>query len=111
MLRSALLAIMLVFRMPELTVCVCNYVFVSFVRQCQMLCCRDCDAKVADPREAFLMSAEGPQGTYVNPGGFVHETLTLHKAQGLRCLNEEPSTEYSWFPGCEITFEMTFSLY
>lgn len=69
------------------------------LEKCQMLCCRDCDAQLADPREAFLMSAEGPQGTYVNPGGFVHETLTLHKAQGLRCLNEEPSTEYSWFPG------------
>lgn len=82
-----------------------------FVWQCQMLCCRDCDAQVADLREAFLMSAEGPQATYVNPGGFVHETLTLHKAQGLRCLNEPPSTEYSWFPGCEISFEMTLSLY
>lgn len=75
-----------------------------------MLCCRDCDAEVADPREAFSMSVEGPQGTYVNPGGFVHETLTLHKAEGLRCLNEDPSTEYSWFPGWEITFEIT-SLY
>lgn len=69
------------------------------LEKCQMLCCRDCDAQVADPREAFLMSAEGPQGTYVNPGGYVHETLTLHKAQGLRCLTDEPSTEYSWFPG------------
>ncbi|PNF42523.1 hypothetical protein B7P43_G08253 [Cryptotermes secundus] len=69
------------------------------LEKCQMLCCRDCDAEVADPRETFSMSVEGPQGTYVNPGGFVHETLTLHKAEGLRCLNEDPSTEYSWFPG------------
>ncbi|XP_021928619.1 protein cereblon isoform X2 [Zootermopsis nevadensis] len=69
------------------------------LEKCQMLCCGDCDTQVADAREAFSMSVEGPQGTYVNPGGFVHETLTLHKAQGLQCLNEEPSTEYSWFPG------------
>jgi cereblon len=57
------------------------------------------------------MSAEGPQGTYVNPGGYVHETLTLLKAQGLKCHDEEPSTDYSWFPGCEIGFEIAFSLY
>ncbi|XP_069693339.1 protein cereblon isoform X2 [Periplaneta americana] len=71
----------------------------SVLEKCQMLCCRDCDAHVADPRDTFSMSVEGPQGTYVNPGGFVHETLTLHKAVGLRCVNEDPSTEYSWFPG------------
>ena len=26
----------------------------------------------------------GPMGNYVNPGGYVHETLTVHKAKGLR---------------------------
>ena len=38
------------------------------------------------------------QGAYVNPGGYVHETLTLHKAKNLT-LHGTPSTEYSWFPG------------
>ncbi|KAJ9581657.1 hypothetical protein L9F63_023174, partial [Diploptera punctata] len=66
---------------------------------CQMLCCRVCETQIADPKETFSMSVEGPQGTYVNPGGFVHETLTVHRAKGLKCVNDQPSTEHSWFPG------------
>ena len=44
------------------------------------------------------MSQEGPQGAYVNPGGYVHETLTVYTAKNLK-LSGESSTEYSWFPG------------
>ena len=44
------------------------------------------------------MSSEGPQGAYVNPGGYVHETLTLYKVKNLALIGV-PSTEYSWFPG------------
>jgi len=35
---------------------------------------------------------------YVNPGGIVHETLTLYKASGLAYVGRK-STEHSWFPG------------
>nr|CAD7449308.1 unnamed protein product [Timema bartmani] len=66
---------------------------------CRVLCCRDCQAKIANQKDVFSMSLEGPQGTYVNPGGYVHETITLHKAKGVRVLNQAPSTEYTWFPG------------
>ena len=44
------------------------------------------------------MSREGPQGSYVNPGGYVHETLTLYKVRNVLYIGK-PSTEYSWFPG------------
>ena len=44
------------------------------------------------------MSSEGPQGAYVNPGGYVHETLTLYKTKNLNLVGES-STQYSWFPG------------
>ena len=37
-------------------------------------------------------------GAYVNPGGHVHETLTVYNAEGLVLLGR-PSTENSWFPG------------
>jgi len=40
----------------------------------------------------------GALGAYVNPHGTVHETVTMHKAQGLR-LRGRPSTECSWFKG------------
>nr|CAD7573474.1 unnamed protein product [Timema californicum] len=69
------------------------------LQKCRVLCCRDCQAKIANQKDVFSMSLEGPQGTYVNPGGYVHETITLHKAKGVRVLNQAPSTEYTWFPG------------
>ncbi|CAG2054720.1 unnamed protein product [Timema podura] len=71
--------------------------------QCRVLCCRDCQAKIANQKDVFSMSLEGPQGTYVNPGGYVHETITLHKAKGVRVLNQAPSTEYTWFPGGKVS--------
>lgn len=45
------------------------------------------------------MSVEGPQGTYCNPGGHVHEIVTLYKAHGMTLAPDDPSTQYSWFPG------------
>ena len=35
---------------------------------------------------------------YVNPHGYVHETLTVCKASNLSLVGR-PSTEHSWFPG------------
>lgn len=46
----------------------------------------------------FPMSKEGPQGTYCNPSGIIHETVTLYHAQGL-ALSDNPSINYTWFPG------------
>lgn len=44
------------------------------------------------------MSLDGPMAAYVNPGGYIHETITLYKAQNLNLLGR-PSTDNSWFPG------------
>ena len=42
------------------------------------------------------MSVDGPlAAAYVNPGGFVHDTLTVTEAVNLR----RSSTENSWLPG------------
>jgi len=70
----------------------------SFLEQCQVLVCRRCGKQLGDQQHIFSMSKEGPQGAFVNPGGHVHETLTLHKAKNLRLIGD-PSTQYSWFPG------------
>lgn len=66
---------------------------------CKILYCNGCHSKVARSEDVFSMSVEGPQGTYVNPTGYVHETITVYKAQSLRVLDDDPATEYSWFPG------------
>ena len=46
------------------------------------------------------MSVDGPVAAYVNPGGYVHDTLTTKQAENLRSRGPS-STEYSWFPGLE----------
>jgi|SRR6218665_1837372 len=66
--------------------------------QCTVLCCSRCSQPIASKKDVFSMSVEGPLGAYVNPGGYVHETLTVYKAQGLN-LTGPPSEESSWFPG------------
>lgn len=56
----------------------------------------------------LVMSNEGPTGAYVNPSGFVHEIMTLYKANGLALIGR-PGLEYSWFPGyvfCNFTFRI-----
>ena len=54
--------------------------------------------QIARKEDVFSMSTEGPLGAYVNPGGHVHETVTLYKASNLRLIGYS-STEHSWFPG------------
>lgn len=66
--------------------------------QCTVLCCRQCDQLIANKKDVFSMSLEGPMGAYVNPGGHVHEMMTVFKAQGIQEYGRA-STENSWFPG------------
>ena len=70
----------------------------SLLEQSHILCCRNCGETLAQQSDIFSMSKEGPQGSYVNPGGYVHETLTLYKVKNI-LYTGQPSTEYSWFPG------------
>lgn len=46
----------------------------------------------------FSLSLYGPMAAYVNPHGYVHETLTVFKANNLNLIGR-PSTLHSWFPG------------
>ncbi|KAI8568681.1 hypothetical protein RHMOL_Rhmol02G0219200 [Rhododendron molle] len=60
--------------------------------------CKSCQAMIGKRSDVLIMSNEGPLGAYVNPHGFVHELMTLHKANGLALIGG-PVKEYSWFPG------------
>ena len=57
-----------------------------------------CNTPIAKKTDIFSLSYEGPMGTYVNPHGAVHETLTVYKAKHLSLIGTA-STQYSWFPG------------
>ncbi|XP_028802225.1 protein cereblon [Neltuma alba] len=60
--------------------------------------CRNCQTIIARRSDMLVMSREGPLGAYVNPGGHVHEIMTLHNASGLALVGRA-HTQYSWFPG------------
>ncbi|XP_053378068.1 protein cereblon-like isoform X2 [Mercenaria mercenaria] len=66
--------------------------------KCSILCCKDCNEQIADMSNVFSMSVSGPLSAYVNPGGHVHETVTVHQAENLNLIGR-PSTDHSWFPG------------
>ncbi|XP_031405988.1 protein cereblon isoform X2 [Punica granatum] len=60
--------------------------------------CKNCQTLIARRSDMLVMSTDGPLGAYVNPHGYVHEIMTLYKANGL-VRKGRPATEYSWFPG------------
>ncbi|KAG5244234.1 ATP-dependent protease La domain-containing family protein [Salix suchowensis] len=45
--------------------------------------CKTCKTVIAQRSDMVVMSAEGPLGAYVNSHGYVHEIMTLQKANGL----------------------------
>jgi len=72
----------------------------SLLSQCRgrVLACKECSTELAHQSDIFSMSREGPSGAFINPGGHLHETLTLYKAKNLKLVGT-PCLEYSWFPG------------
>ncbi|GAB2250900.1 hypothetical protein Droror1_Dr00017150 [Drosera rotundifolia] len=60
--------------------------------------CKICRTTIARRSDMMVMSSDGPLGAYVNPHGYVHETMTFLKASGLALIGR-PVREYSWFPG------------
>ncbi|XP_078678417.1 protein cereblon-like [Branchiostoma floridae x Branchiostoma belcheri] len=70
----------------------------SIMQKCTIMCCRDCGSQIAEKKDVFSMSVAGPMAAYVNPGGYVHETLTVYQVTGITH-HGRPSTEHSWFPG------------
>ncbi|XP_054164156.1 protein cereblon-like [Oppia nitens] len=70
----------------------------SLLQKYSYLCCSECKTKICEKDDVIVMSSNGPQGTYVNSHGAVHEMMTVSKASNLS-LYGRPSTESSWFPG------------
>ncbi|XP_062400482.1 protein cereblon [Sardina pilchardus] len=67
--------------------------------RCTSLCCKQCqDTEITTKSEIFSLSLYGPMAAYVNPHGYVHETLTVYKTTNLNLIGR-PSTLHSWFPG------------
>ena len=79
----------------------------SLLEKYSYLCCAECKAKICHKDDVIVMSSSGPQGTYVNPHGCVHEMITLGKTTNIDLVGR-PSTDFSWFPGYVL---LTFALF
>ncbi|CAI6360372.1 unnamed protein product [Macrosiphum euphorbiae] len=64
-----------------------------------------CSAPVCNMNNVFPMSPEGPQSTYCNSWGIIHEMITVTKLDDdLDVISVgSPSTECCWFPGYKWT--------
>ena len=66
------------------------------------LYCSGCGNLIAKKEHILSMSVDSPlAAAYVNPGGFVHDTLTVTKVVNLRRQGRS-FTENSWFPGYKV---------
>ena len=63
------------------------------------ICCRLCGVQFCSKSDVFSMTKQGFMDAYLNPGGVVHETLTIYKLKNFHMINGRPSTQHSWFPG------------
>lgn len=61
--------------------------------------CNRCNNKLCSQTDMFSISKQGFMNPYLNPGGFVHETLTVYKLINFNLSRTPPQTEHSWFPG------------
>ncbi|XP_060876667.1 protein cereblon-like [Metopolophium dirhodum] len=72
----------------------------------KFLCARSgCSAPVCNMSNVFPMSPEGPQGTYCNSWGIIHEMITVTELDDdIDVISVgSPSTECCWFPGYKWT--------
>ena len=74
----------------------------SFLENSSPLCCKRCGALLSHRKHVFSMSEEGSVGTFVNPGGYIHQIVTLYHISRARLIGN-PSAEDSWFPGYSWT--------
>ncbi|EFN75562.1 protein cereblon [Harpegnathos saltator] len=72
---------------------------IKYLIEDKIYVCVQCETLIGRQSHMFPMNREGPQGTYVNPEGVIHETITFYHVQGVALSSSSPSTNYSWFPG------------
>lgn len=71
----------------------------KLLRQFTNISCRLCLNQFCTKADVFSISKQGFMSAFLNPGGVVHETLTVYKIKNFHIMNTRPSTQHSWFPG------------
>lgn len=70
----------------------------NILKRCEFFGCSACKNVICHKKDVFPMSCSGPQNSFVNSHGYVHDTMTVRSTRGL-IQEYEWSTEFSWFPG------------
>ncbi|KOB66813.1 putative cereblon [Operophtera brumata] len=77
----------------------------GFISRKSAVCCSGCLAELARREHVFAMSSDGVHSTYTNPGGHMHDVVTVTRAVHVAPAGLA-SAEYSWFPGYAWTILM-----
>ena len=83
------------------------YMF-NLLKKFTNISCRNCNAQFCTKHDVFSISKQGFMSAYLNPGGVVHETLTVYKLKNFNMTNARPSIQNTWFPGFFISKYIRF---
>ncbi|KAL3270849.1 hypothetical protein HHI36_021367 [Cryptolaemus montrouzieri] len=70
----------------------------QYLRNNRLIICHNCTQLIGEQQHVIVLSKDGIQNNYVNPGGNVYETITLSEAKNFMLIGR-PSKQFSWFPG------------
>ena len=65
--------------------------------------CIECASNITNSKFIFSMSQDGPLANYINPHGYVHDTLTVSSVLNA-VFSGKPTSKHSWFPGYKWTY-------
>jgi cereblon len=71
----------------------------KLIRSFTNISCSECGAPLCSKLDVFCISKQGFTTAYLNPGGIIHETLTVFKLRNFVIMRAPPSAQHSWFPG------------
>lgn len=60
--------------------------------------CEICGCRITSKQHIINLSDEGSCKAFVNPGGVVHEMMTVQAVSNVRNVSGK-NTEHSWYPG------------
>ncbi|KAK9875993.1 hypothetical protein WA026_011094 [Henosepilachna vigintioctopunctata] len=70
----------------------------QYLKDNRWILCHSCSLPVGEQQHIIALSKDGIQNNYVNPGGYVYETITVIEVKNYMLVGR-PSKQFSWFPG------------
>jgi cereblon len=71
----------------------------SLLKKFSEIVCTSCGVSLCSKVDIFSISKQGYMSPFLNPGGVIHETLTVYKIKNCSMVRMPPCAQHSWFPG------------